>query len=83
MRAVAISLGAVMSLGPILLAGTAVSADWKATEHRVTGSEIVTETPAQPLFYGGMLKPITVVAQRPAATLPRSGRAVRCPDQAA
>jgi hypothetical protein len=83
MRAVALSLGAVMSLGPVLLAGTAISADWKATVERVASAEVVTTPPVQPLFYGGTLRPITVVATRHEVIQARTHQASRCPDQPA
>lgn len=83
MRALAISLGAVLSLGPVLLAGTAVSADWRATERRVAGREVVTALPEEPLFYGGVLKPITVVGSRTGIIQAQAHQASRCPSQPA
>ncbi|HTR19332.1 MAG TPA: hypothetical protein VMH88_00645 [Gemmatimonadales bacterium] len=83
MRAVAISLGAVMSLGPVLLAGTAISADWKANTHRVESADVVTATPEQPLFYGGVLKPITVVGTRTGTIQAEAHQTSRCPSRPA
>jgi len=80
MRAVAISLGAVMSLGPVLLAGTAISADWRANGRRTTGTEVVSlSPPPEPLFYGGTLKPITIVGQTSRDAAPKAPQGARCP----
>ena len=87
MRAVALSLGALMSIGPVLLAGTAVSADWKATERRVAATEIVTITPPPPgpLYYGGIMSPVRVEAKRTAMLQTRERGRIpdRCPSEPA
>lgn len=80
MRSIALSLGAVCSLGVMALGGRAIEADRTAPSHRVRSTDSAVAQPAGPagqrLWYGGTLAPIVVVATSPES--PRAHRARDC-----
>jgi hypothetical protein len=62
MRIIALSLATVFSVGPVMLAGSAIAADKAATDRQVAALVAPAMAPDQ-LFYGGVLAPITVEAK--------------------
>ncbi|MGH7537264.1 MAG: hypothetical protein ACREMF_01400 [Gemmatimonadales bacterium] len=72
MRGITVSLAAVLTLGVVLLSRRATAADrsahWRVTEPRAAPAAV----PADKVWYGGTLAPITVegVQPRPAAAHP-------------
>jgi hypothetical protein len=81
MRSIALSLGAVCSLGVMALGGRAIAGDRTAHTQQVasTDSGFVepAEMPVGRVWYGGTLAPINVVATSPEA--PRAHRSRDCP----
>ena len=69
MRSIALSLGAVCSLGVMALGGRAIAGDRTATSHRVPVADSGLVEPVGPtvdrVWYGGTLAPIVVVAASP------------------
>jgi len=69
MRSIALSLGAVCSLGVMALGGRAIAGDRTARSHRIPAADSGLVEPAGPtgdrVWYGGTLAPIVVVAARP------------------
>jgi hypothetical protein len=79
MRSIALSLGAVCSVGVMALGGRAIAADRTAPSHRVVPADSAAAQPAGPaghVWYGGTLAPIVVVAASPDA--PRAHRTRDC-----
>jgi hypothetical protein len=79
MRSIALSLGAVCSLGVMALGGRAIAGERTAHSHRVTPADAGLIQPAgasaDRVWFGGTLAPIVVVATGPEA--PRAHRASR------
>lgn len=69
MNNIALSLGAVFSLGVMALGGRAIAGDRTARSHRMTPVDAGLVEPAGPtvdrVWYGGTLAPIVVVAAGP------------------
>jgi hypothetical protein len=80
MNNIALSLGAVCSLGVMALGGRAIAGDRTARSHRITPAESGLVEPAGPtvdrVWYGGTLAPIVVIAASPEAA--RAHRARDC-----
>ncbi len=80
MRSIALSLGAVCSLGVMALGGRAIAGEQTARSHRVTPVDAGLVQPAgasaDRVWFGGTLAPIVVVAAGPGA--PRAHRARDC-----
>jgi hypothetical protein len=82
MRNIALSLGAICSLGVMALGGRAIAGGRTALSHRAAPADSALVQPAgssaDRVWYGGTLAPIIVVAAAPEA--PRAHRAPDCPD---
>ena len=80
MRNIALSLGAVCSLGVMALGGRAIAGDRTATSHRIPAADSGLVEPVEPsvdrVWYGGTLAPIVVVAASPESA--RAHRARDC-----
>jgi hypothetical protein len=78
MRNIALSLGAVCSLGVMAVGGRAIAGDRTAHSHRVARVDAAVVEPAgstvDRVWYGGTLAPIVVVATAPDAPRPHRTR---------
>ncbi|MGH7427851.1 MAG: hypothetical protein ACREJ4_05785 [Candidatus Methylomirabilaceae bacterium] len=78
MRGIALSIAAVMSLGIAIAGDMATAADRAAHKRPAANPEVPAATvPTGPVWYGGTLPPIIVVATPPERSATRS--AVSCP----
>lgn len=70
MRGIALTIAIVSSLGAVALGDWAISAE-RAERLRRVDAAVTAAAPADRLWYGGTLEPITVVAQAPERAVAR------------
>jgi len=70
MRGIALTIATVSSIGAVVLGDWAISAE-RADRLRRVDAAVMAAAPADRLWYGGTLEPITVVARAPERAVAR------------